>query len=298
MEFRRFLVTIISLIALSLAALVWFYPSSEDFRADNPFWNGLRDFTARSGASLLSSLNNLPPIPEETALIIVPYLPFSEGELQKLENYVSAGGTLLILDDYAYGNDILDYLGLEARFSEKPLLDPLFNYRNKWLPRIIDFAPTPLAEGVDSLLLNHASSLEGVSPAQTLAWSTRFSFVDSNNNSTWDEGESLGPLPVAAQLTLGEGYVFLIADPSLLINSMGEWEGNYRFVQNLAGIRNPDAPILIDQSHLPGEALDEAKGMLRTARSLISAPPVAAGLVVAALMLALKPLWHRKGGSF
>lgn len=122
--------------------------------------------------------------------------------------------------------------------------------------------------------------------------------MDINDNLNWDEGEPTGPLPIAGRTSPGEGVVVLVADPSMLINCMRGIEDNYRFVENLLGIENPDIEVLPDQSHLPGAPLDETKGTFRTARNALSTPLGMAGLVVAILTLSLMPVWRkRKGGN-
>jgi hypothetical protein len=49
-------------------------------------------------------------------LILVPYTGFSDVELGQLRSYVVSGGTLVLLDDYGFGNEVLSGLGLRMRF--------------------------------------------------------------------------------------------------------------------------------------------------------------------------------------
>lgn len=294
MKLGKFLLISTLAIIVLLAVVVWFYPSSEDFKVENPFWNGLRTFNTQFEALPLSTLEDLPPAPKGTTLLLIPYAQFSDAELKALEEYVSLGGTLIILDDYGYGNEVLDYLGLEPRFSGKPLLDPLFNYKNKWFPRILDFASTDFSD-VESIALNHASSLSGVSEAEVIASSSQFSFLDLNGNAAADEKEPTGPLPIAANIGVGEGCLILVADPSILINSMEDIDDNHCFLKKIIEIQSPTPRILLDQSHLPPEAtLGQAKGVLETAYDKLSSPLVASGLVAVILALALRPVWRKK----
>ena len=178
MQPHKVLPVLVLVILLGLSAVVWFYPPTGDFRVDNPFWNGISTLRDQTQATSLSSLSNLPSTGEGTALIIVPYEPFSEAELIQLHSYVSSGGTLVLLDDYGFGNQVLGRLGLDAQFSGQPLLDPLFDYRNKWLPKITEFAETPLSANVSSIVFNHATSLNGTSDMTVVAYSSSFSFLD------------------------------------------------------------------------------------------------------------------------
>jgi len=251
----RFLLAEALVIIFLLAVLIWFYPSTKDFSAANPSWNGGGHFCTKFEALPINSYNSLPPFPQGTTLIVIPYQSFIGSELERLEDYVSGGGSLISLDDYGYGNEILRYLEVEPRFTREPLLDALFNYKNDYFPKITRFAQTSLAEGVKSIVLNHASSLSDVPDNEVRAWSSRFSFLDQNGNQAWDEGEPRGPHPVAAEIGVGEGCVILVADPSLIINSM-RIDDNYSFIRNAIEIQTPEPQVLIDQCHLPGEPLD------------------------------------------
>ena len=298
MGLRRFLLVLTLAIVLVLAVVVWFYPSSEDFRTENPFWNGLKAFSEQFQASTINSLDSLPAEPEGTSLVLVPYLELTESEMKKVRDYVSHGGTLILLDDYGYGNELLEYLGVDLRFTQGALLDPLFNYKNKRLPRVTDFGPVPVAEDVGSIVLNHATSLSGVLESEVVAWSSRFSFLDLNHNSVWDEDdEPKGPLPVAAALPVNKGYVVLVADPSILINSMEGMEDNYGFIESIIESQDLQPEVLVDQSHLPEANLDEAKGVLARIRSRLSSPLGISALTVVALIVVLSPLWRREGSS-
>lgn len=295
MTLRRFLLVLSLLIMVVLAVVVWFYPSNQDFRPENPFWNGLASFSRQFEATPVSLLDGLPSEPAGTTLVIVPYARFTDSELENVRGYISAGGTLLLLDDYGYGNQILEHLELDLRFGQEVLLDPLFNYRNERLVRITDLAAT-VGDAVDSIVLNHATSLSGALNAQVVAWSSRFSFLDQNDNSVWDEGEPRGPLPVAAALPVEEGHLVLVADPSILINSMQGIDDNFSFVGNTIEIQEPHPDVLLARTHLPEGSLDEAKGFLASVRGRLSSPLGLSGLLAVALVVALVPL-VRKGSA-
>ncbi len=295
MKLNRFLLILAIAIIAVLAVIIWFYPSNSDFRAENPFWNGLKSFSADLQVSQLSSLDGLPAVPQQTTLAVIPYLEFSHSDLQKLEHYVSEGGRLAIMDDYGYGNDILEHLGLEARFSQEQLLDPLFNYKNKKFLKVVDFtSDEPAVEGVESIIFNHATSLENISEDEVIAWSSYFSFLDKNRNGVWDEEELEGPLSVAAKLELGEGEVVLIADPSMLISSMVGMGNNQQFLENIFQGEEADTRVLVDQSHLPETSLDEAKAILGVTRNRIATFWGTLGLIIVALVLTLRPIWRKK----
>ena len=292
MELRKFVMILTMALVIILAIVVWLFPSNEDFRAENPFWNGTRDISSSFPASPLASLSDLPPSPQGSTLILIPYLDFTPAELGELKSFVTQGGTLVLADDYGYGNQILEYMGLKARFSGEILLDPLFNRKNKWFPRISHLASSSVTSNTESLILNHATCLSDVEASDVLALSSSFSFLDLNGNQSWDEGEPTGPLPVISRHSLGSGKMILISDPSIFINSMETIESNYNFIQNLAAITT--AELLIDQSHLPPSNLHQTKNLLAYTRNYLITPVGTLGLVILALTITLMPVWHRR----
>ncbi len=292
MELRRFVMILTIALVIILAIVAWFFPSNKDFRAENPFWNGTRDISSSYPASPLASLSDLPPSPQGSTLILIPYLNFTPAELGELKSFVTQGGTLVLADDYGYGNQILEYIGLEARFSGEILLDPLFNHKNKWFPRISHIISSSVTINTESLILNHATCLSDVEASDVLALSSSFSFLDLNGNQAWDEEEPTGPLPVISYHNLGSGKMILIADPSIFINSMETIEDNYNLIQNLAAITTSE--LLIDQSHLPPSNLHQTKNLLTYTRDYLITPVGTLGLVILALTITLMPVWHRR----
>jgi len=294
-ESRKVLPALMLLIVLVLSAIVWFYPPTGDFRVDNPFWNGLSSLNEQAKVVPLNSLGDLPSTSKGTALLLVPYEQFTEAELTQVRSYVSSGGTLVLLDDYGFGNQVLSSLDLNMRFTGQPLLDPLFDYRNKWLPKITDFASTPLSANVSSIVFNHATALNGTSGVTVVGYSSSFSFLDANANGVWDDGEPNGPFPVAAYIKISQGYVVAIADPSLLINGMLSLDDNLHFVNNVVSISGSNPQVFVDQSHLPKAPLDEAKADLAVVYSIVASPLGTLSLIAVALALSLKPFWKRRG---
>lgn len=291
MELRRYLVILTIALVIALIIAAWFFPSNEDFRVENPFWNGTRDIGAANQALPLPSLADLPASPRGATLILIPYLNCTSAELEQLDRFVSRGGRLILADDYGQGNQVLEYLGLRARFSGETLLDPVVNYQNKWFPRITRPTPDPLTSHTDNLVFNHATCLVDVATVDTLARSSSFSFLDLNGSEAWEEGEPTGPLPVISRHKLGGGQVILIADPSLFINSMETIEGNGSFIQNIAATTTS---LYLDQSHLPPSELHQTRSLLTQIRSFLATPWGTAGLVILALIVVLKPLYHKK----
>jgi len=289
-----------NLIAIVLAVMLcfsWlgivFYPSHEDFMRSNPYWNGLKDFSRRTHADMVTSLGKVEP-DTERVFITIPYLRYNDNDLQKVADFVQGGGTLLVMDDYGYGSQVLKALGLGITFDGKPMLDPYLCYKNERLPIVTDLAPDMLNAGVKSLILNHATALTVTGPVQILARSSDSAYIDQNENSSWDEGEPRGPFVVAAKAALGQGTVIAVADPSVLINSMVDRADNEAFVAKLIAIAGENPKIYVDTAHLPKKPLDHAKDFWETAKERMSNPYGLVLLIGGILALTVAPFW-RKG---
>ena len=292
MELRRFLAILTTALVIMLIIAAWFFPLNEDFRIENPLWNGAKDITASYPARPLDSLSGLPTAPQGTTLILIPYVNFTPIELEQINRFVTDGGRLVIADDYGQGNQLLEHLGLKARFTGQTLLDPLINCQNEKLPRIIHLDKNNiLTANTESLAFNHATCLENVTETNLLASSSSFSFLDLNSNGIWEETEPTGPLPVISRHSLGQGQVILISDPSLLINGMEAKEDNANFIQNMA---TTTTCLYIDQSHLPPSELHQTKHLLIQMRNLVATPLGTSVLVILALVIVLKPIWHKR----
>lgn len=282
---RRFLAGVIAYTAVAVALILWYYPSSTDFAISNPYWNGLSELTRGFSVRPLTLTDGFPAESQGTVLLVIPSRPPQPSHLTFIKRYVETGGVLVLLDDFGSGNDILAFLGSEIRFSGQLLADPLFNLRNGRLPRILDIAPSPITQGVEGLILNHATVLTGIGESRGAALSSPVSYLDVNRNGRRDEGEPVGRLPVAGLEPIGEGYLIVVSDPSILVNGTIHLAHNRRLLFNVFGLAGTNARVFLDNALLPYAPLDVAKNLLADARRLIGGPAGAFALVVAALVL-------------
>jgi hypothetical protein len=293
MEARKLLPLLTAVAVVALLALIWFFPPTGDFRVGNPFWNGYSGFSGSFNATAISSINGLPANSSGTVLVEVPYAPFTSQDLSRLQQFVAGGGTLVLMDDYGYGNQVLEYLGLNASFSGVPLLDPLFHYKNDFFPRISNFAPLLNLTSTAYFAMDRGTVLLTNYSSGVLAWSSSFSFLSPNSGSANSVGATLGPLPVAYYQRIDKGMVIAVADPSIIINSMIGVDSNYAFINNIINLNGNHGAVYIDQSHLPVTTLDEAKLALDLAYSAASSPFGAAAIIIAILALGTLPLWRK-----
>ncbi|MFC1977943.1 DUF4350 domain-containing protein [Chloroflexota bacterium] len=266
------LITVISLLS------IWFYPSVQEFMASNTMWNGMNELRKEFRAEQIDSMDGLPDLPEKTVLVAISYLEYTDEELAMVKLFIDNGGALLLMDDYGYGNSVLEYLGADARFTNKPLLDPLFNYKNQSLPRITDFADEVKEDGIDVIMLNHATTLTNVTESSAIAWSSSASYLDMNENGVLDQGESQGPFVVAAEFRMGKGTLAIVSDPSIAINTMVDRDDNYDFIGYLSRNAGEQGRILVDNSHLTKAPLDVSKTRLIDTRKALSSPYALVGI--------------------
>jgi hypothetical protein len=261
--------------------------------ASNAMWNGVSDFSREFQADSIDSVARLTEVPQDSVLVSIPYLEYTPDELAATKRFVDNGGTLLLMDDFGYGNSVLAYLGMKARFTNSLLLDPLFCYKNPSMPRITDFSAK--IGGVNEVMLNHATTLTNVAEADVIAWSSSSSFLDLNENFSWDEGEPKGPLPVAAKFKSGKGTVALVADPSTVINTMVSRYDNYAFITYLTGRRGEQQEVFIDRSHLTKTPLDISKIRLTNTREWLSNPYALLGITALVFVVISRTTVVKKG---
>ena len=97
MGLRKFIIILIAMVILVIIFAAWFLPLDEDFRVENPYWNGSQELSAGYAAQPLESLADLPSPPQGTTLIIVPYLDFTPEELGQIRSFVTGGGRLILV---------------------------------------------------------------------------------------------------------------------------------------------------------------------------------------------------------
>jgi hypothetical protein len=187
----------------------------------------------------------------------------------------------------------LEALGTSTRFDGAPLVDTLFNDGTAHFPVAGYLAPSAFSIGVASLALNYPTALKG-GEMTVVARSSPFSYLDKNDDGTWDLDEPRGAFIVAGHQKIGEGHLVLLADPSVFISTMLMAEDNGRFIANVINIAGPNPRVLVDQAHLSPSRKDTAKSAVATVRQVVAQPlPLAVLLVVTGVTL-LAPAWWRK----
>ncbi len=279
------LTIVLALVLVVSVSAIWFNSSVQDFMDANTNWNGIQDFYRQFDITSTTRLSDLNEVTRAGTLVVIPYLPYAEHEIDGLDAFVRRGGTILMMDDFGFGNTLLERFGIETRFSSELLLDPLFCDRNPLLPRVSIFDGEISERGISLVTLNRATSLAGAEDEHVLAWSSPSSYLDVNRNGVQDAEEPKGSMALAAAYTLGEGTLVLVSDPSLAINTMLTRGDNEAFLGYLLSLGNSTGDVLLDRSHLVESTLDVSKTMLLALEKTLSKPHAMVGVVAMVILV-------------
>ncbi|MCP4449012.1 MAG: DUF4350 domain-containing protein [Myxococcales bacterium] len=184
-----------------------------DFGTSQKAWNGLSTFAALAGGEGLQVLESTRIDWEELDSddVLVLLYPTNYVDPTKVVSFIRNGGRVLIADDFGTGHKILAELGgrRNRQFrAERYQGDQIF------APIAGPTGIHPLSAGIVALTTNHPSALSNLEGIESI-----FSFASGDS--------------VVAAGELGLGRYVALADPSVLINRMLQFEGNLQFSINL-----------------------------------------------------------------
>ncbi|HWM88619.1 MAG TPA: DUF4350 domain-containing protein [Kofleriaceae bacterium] len=187
-----------------------------DYQTGSGSWNGLSTFEALAhGMGLeVSQESSIAWDDLERGDILVLIYPTTKLDSSHLAGFLQNGGRLLVADDFGRSEEALASLGILRGTGIGVRADDYYD-GHAYAPVARPVAPGhPLALGVDSLTANHPSVWNATRGARSI-----FGF---------EGGDSL-----VAAIEMGEGRLVALADPSVLINRMLEFDGNLTFAINL-----------------------------------------------------------------
>ncbi|WP_324666120.1 DUF4350 domain-containing protein [Haloarcula sediminis] len=266
----------------------------------NAAWDGgteLQEQTQSAGAEpeiATSTTAYIDSGSDSVAFVLAPTATYTGGDIARLRQFISRGGTLVVAGERANStNDLLAGLDVETRLNGTRVRDDQSNYRNASLPRATNVSDHSLVNDTDALTLNRGTVLDvpernvtdNPSDRPTVLVRTASSaYLDTNSNGNLDDSEPIGSYPVAATESVGSGRVVVVSDASVFTNAMLEQEGNAAFTRALS--RNATTALL-DYSHRP--PLPALTYTLLGVRST----PIAQALL-GAIILGTIALWARR----
>ncbi|MEZ4359333.1 MAG: DUF4350 domain-containing protein [Kofleriaceae bacterium] len=177
-------------------------------------WNGLSRWTALCAGNGLpvSSVASLDWNLLGAEDVLVLMYPLARIEPHKLEAFVSAGGHVVIADDFGNARDALAQLGILRAEVGEPKTRTF--YENlPYAPIAVPKAAHPINDGIVEVITNHPAALHHVRGATEVI------------------GFDEGAVVVAGER--GTGRFVAVSDPSIFINSMLEFRGNLQLATNI-----------------------------------------------------------------
>ncbi|SFG72506.1 protein of unknown function [Halopelagius inordinatus] len=248
---RALLVVLILLTLLSVGVLM--STSTSAFGAYNPAWEGtssLRDQASAVDVETMVATNTSEYAEanptSSVAVILSPDRPYTSAEAEDVREFVRAGGTLVVAEDFGpHTNPLLDELGVQTRIDGRLLRDERRYYRSPDIVVASDVEEHPLTGETSQLTLNHGTALRP-NESRVLVNSSGFSYLDTNRNGSLDGTESMTSYPLVTLETVGDGRVVVVSDPSVFINAMLERPGNEQFARSLF---SGHETLVLDYSH-------------------------------------------------
>lgn len=218
-----------------------------DYSRYNPGWNGTsRLFQAMEevDAIMITRLEDLPRSGDALLLLIAPGENYPDDEVPRLREFLEEGNTFVLVSDREAENLLISGLGGSIRIRDANLtsIDRYFDH-----PSSVLAYPTrddPLGAGISRIVLNSPSYLEGGEPVFA---SSILSWIDNDGDSRLGPGETLQRYTVIAAERVGNGTIYVISDPSIVINGMfatGQDDSNAALARNLMSAR---MQFIVDQ---------------------------------------------------
>ncbi|ADT85088.1 DUF4350 domain-containing protein [Thermococcus barophilus] len=251
------------------------FTSSTDFSIFNTKWNGASSF----GKVLYDNSKIIPIISpfnsielgkkRGTLLILGPDMGYSTLEIDEIKKFLENGGTLVLIDDFGTGNQILKGLNLTARFSKVSFID-VFYSKNYNFPELVRILDPELGAGVDKLVLNVPSVILN---AEGEIYTSKVALLGNNQRE----------YPIMSELKYGKGKIVLFSDPSVFINDM--FRENEKFIRNFAEYISSDVVYIDEAHHSSFNPYHMATLVIRRSFDRVKAFYVVLGVAVLALVI-------------
>lgn len=212
----------VAIILVIAAVALFFHLSSTDveFSRYNLQWNGTSvffDSLDSRGTTAVGDLALLQGRRNATLLVIAPGREPTAEEGRAFRDFVTAGNTLVIADDFGSGNELLKAIGASARLNRGDLSSLGREFEISSAPIGLPVEGRPLVAGLSKIVFNHPVSVSGGSPVIN---STYLSWIDEDRNRRPTVSEPMGRFTLATAESVGDGRVVVIGDASLFINAM------------------------------------------------------------------------------
>lgn len=193
-----------------------------------------------------NDLNNIAYLGSGALWVIFPQkVKYSKEDAEKIEDFVSRGGMLLIADRFGSAKNISSEFGIST-FSHA-----LVEYDSYKRRQDLPILPATIFgnDKVYSLAFKFPTAVNSFpQEAEIISKSSRISFIDADDNGKITAVDPAGPFPVAIKLKHKSGNVIYFSDYSAFTNDLIERKDNKMFFQELMASLDPDI-IVFDESH-------------------------------------------------
>ncbi len=221
------------------------------FHPFNPTWEGTSEWRVgieddpQHEVTFLQSEDDYERLTaNDTVYVFSPEERYDEEAVQAIDDFVAAGGTLVVLENFGEnGNQLLADLGVEMRFDGLVLQDEQHYDRDPKMLIANQPEEHPLTVEVAAITLNHGTAVSAPE-ASVLLSTSNVTYLGEEDAEIGDD--DLATYPVVAVEEIGAGQVIAVGDPSIAINEMVHLSDNWPLLHNFA--RGSDR-IAIDLSH-------------------------------------------------
>ncbi len=274
--------------ALVIAGIVILsYLSSTDAELSryNNGWNGTSSFydqLERSGSTAITSYPVLRSAYPDTLIMVEPHYMLNGEEGESLREFVTNGGTLIVIAQRESANTILEVAGSTVRIHDTKLASIDMEYNDPEMVIAYQVQEHSLLEDVESIALNQPSTLTS---GEALIQTSSISWIDANNNGKVDGIEKLGKETVMAHEIIEQGEIIVLADSGILINSMDftvSERDNAQLRTNLVTSLKPSYDTVTSQPFVTEGILQAVTGAKSTTVIKILAILLITGIICAA----------------
>ncbi|MEM2575715.1 MAG: DUF58 domain-containing protein [Sulfolobales archaeon] len=247
-SYRTLMLTLLLTISLSTLAVIVNIPTNTPYSPFNTGVNGVSKFTEYFCSNFIYSLSDVFKGFNGT-IVVVLNNELQSSEYSVIEDLLSSGSTVVILDEYGYSNNLLKYLGLDALVVNHVVLDEVFKYGNREYPLL-------RLGGTELNLTTYGPTYIYVSDSSfVVAETSKYSYIDLNGDGYYSLGESMKSYPVVVQFYVGRGRLVLISDLDVISNGLFD-------TNKLALIKLVGTPVYIVINHLVLSNTDYLKYVL------------------------------------
>lgn len=244
-----------------------FTSKTQQLSAYSDKWNDLSKFRESieklgySTASIISSptmLNEIDDIENTLFIAVGIEREYTITESRVIYEFIRAGGTAIIADDYGYANSVSEFF-FDVTFLGSRLWDQEYEKNPQFVKIDVDPERNGRFYFDGTILFNNPTAL--VSNAGELASSTNLSWVDMNRDGVQNIEEVSRPYPVVVRKDVDEGSIVFISDPSPFINDMWNRLENSDFIIALVQhLVDAGGNVIFDESrHIRDNPIDNSR---------------------------------------